>query len=198
MQALNICVDIDGTITEPYYWLQKANAYFNKKIEPKDVTQYYVDEVLGVPREDYLAFYHRFCEELHLHAEIREDAQNILSELEKLHQIFYVTAREEKLEQVTRRWLDIHNLPNGKLFLLGSHYKVNKAKEVNCDIFIEDRYENAIQLALAGFHVLLIDCEYNRQHVIPGITRVFSWQHIYKEIIDYLYQKSEKKLEQSA
>jgi hypothetical protein len=75
---------------------------------------------------------------------------------------------------------------------------VNKAREVNCDIFIEDRYENAVQLALTGFCVLLIDCEYNRQHTIPGITRVFSWQHIYKEIMNYSYQKSEKKLEKSA
>jgi uncharacterized HAD superfamily protein len=38
MKNLNICIDIDGTITEAYYWLDLCNQYFNKKIEKKEVT----------------------------------------------------------------------------------------------------------------------------------------------------------------
>lgn len=30
MNNLNICIDIDGTITEPYYWLEISNKYFKK------------------------------------------------------------------------------------------------------------------------------------------------------------------------
>ncbi len=32
MKNLNICIDIDGTITDPYYWLNITNKYFNKNI----------------------------------------------------------------------------------------------------------------------------------------------------------------------
>ena len=51
---LNICIDIDGTITEPYYWLELANEYFGKNIKPYEVTKYEIHEVLNMPREDYL------------------------------------------------------------------------------------------------------------------------------------------------
>lgn len=30
MNNLNICIDIDGTITEPYYWLDISNKSFHK------------------------------------------------------------------------------------------------------------------------------------------------------------------------
>ncbi|MFT9498194.1 hypothetical protein [Anaerosolibacter sp.] len=76
--------------------------------------------------------------------------------------------------------------------MLGSHYKVNQAKELGCDIFIEDRYENAIQLALAGFEVLLMDCNYNRLPLIPGITRVYDWKEVYKVIEEYIAGSNEK------
>ena len=68
------------------------------------------------------------------------------------------------------------------LHMLGSHYKVEKAKELDCDIFVEDRYENAVELALSGFQVLLMDCSYNRKPLIPGITRVTSWLDVHEEV----------------
>ncbi len=182
---LNICIDIDGTITEPYYWLPIANEYFDKNIKPHEVNQYEIYEVLNIPREDYLSFYKLYGEQLHSKAEVREDARQILSKLNQLHNVFYITAREAKLEKTTTEWFDRNNLPKGELYLLGSHYKVDKAKELNCNIFIEDRYENAIQVAGSGLHVLLIDCYYNRKPLIPGITRVFNWKDIYKFIKEF-------------
>ena len=59
------------------------------------------------------------------------------------------------------------------LSLLGSHDKVAKAYEFCCDIFIEDRYENAVQLSSHGFNVLLIDCYYNQG---PFISRDYASQ----------------------
>jgi len=182
---LNICIDIDGTITEPYYWLELANEYFGNSIKPSDVTKYEIHEVLNVPREDYLNFYELYAKQMHIESEVREGAKQILSKLNRLHNIFYVTARDVKLEKITTEWFTKHDLPWAQLYLLGTHYKVDKAKELNCNIFIEDRYENAIQLALAGFKVLLIDCNYNRRALIPGITRVFSWKDIYDVIQEF-------------
>lgn len=198
MNRLNICVDIDGTITEPYYWIAKANEYFKTNLEPKHVTKYDIHEVLGIKREAYLDFYSKYGEELHLSAKLRQNAKSVLEEIEKYNNIYYVTAREMNMQDVTNKWFEYNKLPKGKLFLLGSHYKVKKAKELNCHIFIEDRYENAIQLALAGFYVLLIDCEYNRQPLIYGITRVFGWKDIYKEIINYSQCKLNKKINEIA
>ncbi|MEW9121368.1 MAG: hypothetical protein AB2421_01560 [Thermotaleaceae bacterium] len=182
---MNICIDIDGTITDAYCWLEMTNQYFGRTIKPFEVTVYDVYEVFNIPKEDYLDFYERFGEEMHGKAEIRGTAKEILWKLDKQHNIYYVTAREEKMKRVTEAWFANNELPRGELYLLGSHYKVEKAKELDCDIFIEDRYENAIELSQAGFQVLLIDCYYNQGPLISGVTRVFTWKDIDETIEAY-------------
>lgn len=182
---LNLCIDIDGTLTDAYYWLDMANKYFGTDIKPFQVTKYDIHEVLGISKETYLKFYELHGEEIHEKAELRKDVQEILWSLDQQHEISYVTAREGRMKEVTEAWFHRHNLPKGQLHLLGNHYKVDKAKELSCHIFIEDRYENAVQLAVAGFEVLLIDCYYNQNPLIPGVTRVFNWRDINKKIEEY-------------
>lgn len=191
---LNLCIDIDGTITEPYYWLNHANRYFGTQVRPSQVTEYDIHKVLNIHNDDYLKFYEQYGEELHLESEPRQDAGMILRRLDQQHNIYYVTAREAKMTEVTERWIKIHDLPGGGLHILGSHYKVKKAEELECDIFIEDRYQNALELALAGFKVLLIDCNYNRSPLIPGITRVSNWIDIYEEIVFHEASEKSKKI----
>ena len=189
---LNLCIDIDGTITGAYYWLDIANRYFEKNIKPSEVKVYDIHEVLKVPRQVYLKFYEMYGEEIHTQADLRQNAKEVLWKLNQKHNLYYITAREKRLEEVTKGWFHRNALPQGELYLLGSHYKVNQAKKLSCDIFIEDRYENAIQLALAGFEVLLMDCNYNRLPLIPGITRVYNWKEVYKVIEEYIASLNEK------
>lgn len=194
---LNICVDIDGTITEPYYWLDMANSHFGTDIKPYQVTTYDIHEVLEVSREAYNEFYNLYAEKLHSGAEVRENAEIVLWKLNQQHNVFYVTAREQWIRNTTENWFRTNELPLAELHMLGSHYKVERAKQLECDIFIEDRYENAIQLALEGFKVLLVDCSYNRLPLIPGITRVKDWIDIYEEI-ETIYEKLNRAKEKIA
>lgn len=99
MSMLNLCIDIDGTVTKHYYWLQRANTHFNTKIETKDVTVYEIHEVLGIEEAAYDKFYNAYGELLHKEAEIRFGAKEIISLLYDFHQIHFVTAREEKMRQ---------------------------------------------------------------------------------------------------
>lgn len=182
MRKLNICVDIDGTMTEPYYWLDAANNWFNTSVSPEQVTEYDIHKVLNIKRSDYLAFYDSFGEMLHRQAEPREHAARVLNELAKHHNIYYVTAREERMKTVSEEWFEMHNMPSAPLYLLGSHHKAYQAKLLNCDVFIEDKFENAIELAMADIKVLLIDCTYNRFATILDTERVFSWLDIERKI----------------
>lgn len=182
---LNLCIDIDGTITDAYYWLDLANEYFGTSIRPFQVTDYDIHKVLKVSREEYNEFYNKYGKQMHANEKLRENAELILWRLNQEHNVYYVTARETRMREVTENWFKENNLPTGQLHMLGSHYKVDKARELECNIFIEDRYENALQLSLAGFEVLLIDCYYNRLPLIPGITRVSNWMDIYEEIEEY-------------
>lgn len=182
---LNVCVDIDGTITEPYYWLEMANKYFKTDVEPHQIAAYDIHEVLGIPKEDYNEFYEMFGHTMHSNALIREQSREVLEVLNYKHNVYYVTARNIEMETVTRNWILKNRLPEAQLYLLGSHHKVEKAKELSCDIFVEDRYENAMELALSGFEVILIDCGYNRKSLMPGITRVFNWREINNAIVGH-------------
>ncbi len=189
MKQLNLCIDIDGTITEAYDWIPRVNKYFNTKITPEDVTVYEIHRVIGVDRAAYELFYALYGEALHQECRIRKGVKKVLSNLYGQHQIHFVTAREERMKNVTYLWFAHHKIPMDSLTLLGSHNKVSTAKDLNCDIFIEDRYENAIQLAQSGFEVLLIDCNYNKGPLPSNVTRVTNWFEIENIIEVYAKQQ---------
>lgn len=178
MQSLNICIDIDGTITDPYYWLDMANGFFNKSITEEQVTEYYIHQVLGIDRHEYENFYEKNKFTIHSEEKIREDVSFVLETLSIIHKIYFVTARDTELEMLTHSYLKKNNIPYDGLFLLGSHYKVDKAIELKCSIFIEDNYDNAVQLSNEGFKVLLIDTNYNKKPLNKNIVRVYNWKEI--------------------
>ncbi len=182
MKKLNICVDIDGTMTEPFYWLKAANAWFKTNVQPEDVKEYDIHHVLGIKRRDYLDFYNTMGEALHLNALPRPNASSVLHRLAQHHNIYYVTAREARMENVSKQWFEENGMPEAPLFLLGSHHKSEMAKQLKCDLFIEDRYENALELVMSGTPVLLMDCTYNRFHTILNIERIFDWNEAERKI----------------
>jgi len=188
MKNLNICIDIDGTITDAYYWLNISNKYFNKNIKEEQVTKYYIHEVMGIKSEDYEKFYQENKIEIHSEQKLREDVQIVIKRLSMLHNIYFVTAREKELTMFTHLYLKRNEIPYDDLFVLGSHYKVDKARELECNVFIEDNYDNAIQLSTAGFKVLLVDTNYNQKPLNDNIVRVYNWKEIHSIINEMLLQ----------
>jgi len=180
MERLNLCIDIDGTVTEPYYWLERANHYFGKQLQPEDVTSYDIHGVLGVEEGDYSEFYNLYGKLLHKESEARFGASEAIKRLYHNHNIHFVTAREDLMEETSVEWLERHQMPMDSIWHLGSHYKVDKARELSSDLFIEDSYSNALQLAGAGFDVLLIDCTYNKGPLPYNALRVGNWMEILK------------------
>ncbi|MBV4418387.1 hypothetical protein KM800_03450 [Clostridium tyrobutyricum] len=188
MKEFNICIDIDGTITDPYYWLSPANRYFNRNVKPEQVTQYSIDQILGVSRKEYIEFYNKNKFIMHDREKIRGDARNIICKLFNISNIYFVTARDKDLEILTYNYLNRYKIPYDELLLLGSPYKVKVAEKLECDVFIEDSPENAIQLSQSGFKVILLDTNYNRQVSDDNVFRVFNWNGVYEIIEKMLLQ----------
>ncbi|AKA71501.1 nucleotidase [Clostridium scatologenes] len=181
MKNLNICIDIDGTITDPYFWLDIANKYFNKNITIDKVTEYKVDIVMGVTGDEYYDFYKKNKFKMHNdNVSLRAYAKEVIEELIKLNNIYFVTARDKDLKLLTYSYLNNNGIPYDDIFVLGTHYKVDMARKLKCDIFIEDCYENALQLSENGFKVLLIDTNYNRKPLNKNIVRVLNWNEIHE------------------
>ena len=105
--------------------------------------------------------------------------------LPKDNNLFFVTARNYSLTQITQDWLKKQQLSQIPLYSLGTDNKLHKANELKCDIFIEDHPNNALNLANGGIKVILIDCNYNKGVEHQNITRVSYWKEI-KDVIDKL------------
>lgn len=193
MRGLSICIDIDGTVTEPHYWLRRANEHFGKEARPEEVACYEAHQALGIPEDDYAAFYDAYGEQLHAEAEIREGVQQVLNELFRSHSLHFVTARDERMRDVSLEWLEKHGVPLDSISLLGHPNKVQKARDLQSDLFLEDSLDNAMQLASAGFRVLLVDCSYNQANLPPNVTRVKDWHEIGRIINQHAYQQSQTK-----
>jgi len=149
MQRLSVCIDIDGTLTDPYY---------------------------------YFGF------SLNNESGIRSGVQDTINELYQTHYIHFVTARNEVMECASVNWLHRNEIPYDSISLLGTPDKVQRAGELEADIFVEDCYDSALQLARAGFDVLLLDCGYNQGPLLPNVTRVYNW----RQIRDIIVRHAEK------
>ncbi|WP_026881194.1 5' nucleotidase, NT5C type [Clostridium akagii] len=187
MKNLNICIDIDGTITDSYFWLDKAAEYFNIKVKHEDFKEYEFCKALGISEKDYNGFYEKYKFEYHRQDILRVGAKDVINDLYMNDNIYFVTARDKSLENITSSYLKNNEIHFHGLYVLGTHYKIDKAEELKCDIFIEDNLNNALQLSNVGFKVLLLDATYNRHVNDPGITRVYSWIDIYDEIVNYKF-----------
>ena len=71
-----------------------------------------------------------------------------------------------------------NELSSIEIYMLGIDYKIDKAKELKCDIFIEDNPLNALQLAQGGVRVFLLEANYNKDIKHDNINKVKDWEHI--------------------
>ena len=185
MNKLNICIDIDGTITSPYHFIPYLNELYNKEITEDGCYTYDWQELYGVEMDTILNDFHTTYMHSYAEAEVVEGAKDIIGELVTKHNLYFVTARDEKLTEVTTNWLSNKGFSEIDVYLLGSDDKIGKARELECHIFIEDSPSNAIQLASEGMNVLLIDTNYNKEIEHENITRVSSWNDIKESIEKY-------------
>jgi len=187
MKNLNICIDIDGTITDPYFWLDKAADYFKIKVKHEEFKEYEFSKALGISEKDYNSFYEKYKYKYHMEDVLRIGTRDVINDLYMNDKVYFVTARDKSLQDITYKYLKNKEIHFHGLYLLGTHYKLDKAEELKCDVFIEDNLNNALQLSKAGFKVLLIDTTYNRVSTDLGIKRVYNWIDIYDEIANYKF-----------
>jgi hypothetical protein len=89
----------------------------------------------------------------------------------------YITSRPVDSE-VTMKWLDQHGFPTKPVHTVGTgQSKVDVAKESGIDIFVDDSYDNFVQLNNAGIFTYLYDAPHNHKYEV-GHHRIKSLSDI--------------------
>lgn len=151
---------------------------YNRNIKEEDCTMVNWFRLYDEDNEKLIERFHYKYMNSYEEAEIIDGAKQIIEDLNEKNNIYFVTARGNELQDVTIKWLEKNELSSIEIYMLGSDYKIDKAKELKCDIFIEDNPLNALQLAQGGVRVFLLETNYNKDTKHDNITKVKDWEHI--------------------
>mgnify|MGYP006056379119 CR=1 FL=1 len=85
----------------------------------------------------------------------------------------YVTSRPVKTE-ISEQWLDNNGFPQRPVYTVQvGQSKVDVIKQSEIEIFVDDRFENFVELNKAGICCYLFDASHNRRYDV-GYKRIKS------------------------
>lgn len=171
-------IDIDGTVTTPDTLIPHINTRYNTNIVLDDIIEY--DFLSAFPHPvDRKEFMHWFKEnEAYMYSvsAIANDARSILLSWHNLYELYYISARDTSVFQITKDWFEQNKVPYDYIELLGSHDKLSAAKNHQVEVFFEDKHDNAVMLAEElKIPVILFDTPYNRKTIPTNVVRVNNW-----------------------
>lgn len=98
----------------------------------------------------------------------------------------YVTSRPVDTH-VTEKWLDMHGFPHRPVYTVDvNHTKVDILKSAGVTVFVDDRFENFVEINNAGICCFLMDAPHNQRYDV-GHKRIrklgdlLSGDHLYHE-----------------
>lgn len=190
-----IGIDIDDTISNTYeYLFPYAQKYTTEELnkEIKNVnrnasTHMYTTTFHNWSKEEEKAFFNKYYQIVLGQVKPKLYANNIINKLkEDGHKIYIITARFKienfDVEALTSKWLKENNIQYDEL-IINAQDKVKVAKEKKLDIFIDDAIKNCADMAETGIKTYMMDSIINLNYQNNKITRVYSWPHMYQEIL---------------
>lgn len=174
-------------MTPSDYFLPYFNSYFNRNVQFKDLTRYDLTEIYDVDPDKIREFYLKNGDDMHKKAPMRPYVKESVEILKRKYGVFVVTARRESGKYITDSWLKANGIHGVPVYSLGTADKTDMAKELKCDLFVEDHPDESVNLAKNGITVLLMDAPYNRLSRHKNIIRVYDWHDIMKRIEEVLY-----------
>lgn len=187
MGKLRFGVDIDGTVTDPGTFVPYINEHFNKTYTIDDITEYDLSKVLGITEKDFWEWMKSHEPTIYKQSALATDAKNILEEWQQFHELYYISARGKHFHDLTVDWFHRLQVPYDHIELLGKHDKLNAVKKHGVHLFLEDKHDNACDIAEeCKIPVILMDTPYNQSPIPKDVYRVKSWNEA-KAIVKKLF-----------
>ena len=193
---MKIGIDIDDVITETMKgYLKEINKNREKEIDFEEVNgSLFWKEVFGFSKEQTKKFLDGFFEMKAYELELIEGVKEILSKLNKDHEIYFITSRPPMFQKQTKEYLKKH-MPEIEPKVFHSEVnalveagkdKIDLCEELGIDLIIEDQKRFARNCAERGLKVILFRRPWNdnmEEH--ENIIRVKTWNEILEKINEY-------------
>ncbi|WP_323704742.1 hypothetical protein [Mammaliicoccus sp. Dog046] len=178
-QKPRLGIDIDGTVTCPKTFVPYLQRDFNQQLKYEDIVEYNLANVLDCNEEDVFNWFKTNESYIYQHSPVAKGAKEILNQLQQDYELYYISARHNYLEDITKEWFSKHDIPFDQITLTGSHDKLEVTKHQNIDIFFEDKLDNAEDInQQLNIPVFLFDTPYNQKTLNDGIHRINNWYDV--------------------
>lgn len=158
----------------------------------EDVKHYRIERLWGCEPEEVTNVIVDFYDSpAHLETLPLKGALEAIELLSREHELVIVTARPEIVREQTEKWIAKH-FPEAfqRIFYVNKDFsdltkKANKSdicKELGVELFIDDSFHNARDIANSGIKVLLFDAPWNRGVEHQNVERVFTWEEIIERL----------------
>lgn len=169
-------IDIDGTVTRPETILPYMNKDFGLSLSLEDIVDYDLSLLVDIPASEFAQWWLNIEAKVYEESPLAEHVKDVLLEWEKLHELYFISARSTHLLAITENWFKKEGLPFHHIELTDSHNKVELIKNYQLDLFIEDKHDNAVIVHQeCKIPVLLFDTPYNQQPLPQGVIRIYHW-----------------------
>lgn len=182
MRAKRIGVDIDGVM---YQWSKTAR-YMLREILPN--SPYTKDGPLGTESTSWDYIMDNVSKEhwrwlwsegvrlgLFRHGHLYPGTIKAIRQLADIGDVILITSRPDEAVVDTAAWVDYNRLPVKGLHVLGRN-QLKSDVQPQCDIYIDDKSENCIDLvANTKAVVCMPDREWNQDTTPVGAIRTYGW-----------------------
>lgn len=187
-----IGIDIDNVIADSESkFRNKLNNSYGLALKRKDIKTFNFYECTPITKEQEKKALDEFeAEGEYKKLRLIQFSKKCINILFKKNTIILITSRPERVKKDTEMWLQKRKIPYNKIV-----FSKNKSLYYkNFDIVIEDKWENAFEIAKKGTEVILLDYPWNRKSIeLENIFRVKNW----KEILELIENKEIKKIKKN-
>ena len=176
MSKLRFGIDIDGTVTCPTSLLPHINKQYNLNLVLDDIKEYDLTKAVNIDPKQFFDWYKTAESHIYDMSPPQVYAKNILDQWKAKFELYYISARGNNVYDTTREWFKREAIPYDHIELIGSHHKIEAAREHGVHAFFEDKHDNAVDISEElDIPVILFDTPYNRKPIPDGVIRVSNW-----------------------
>lgn len=174
---IRLGIDIDGTVTCPSSLIPFLNKAFNLNLTLADVKQYDLTPLVNISEQAFQEWFEQNEYTMYKESPLAEGAKEVLINWAKDNELYFISARGNHLYDVTENWFTSKEIPFNHIELIGTHHKIEAIQQHKVNIFLEDKHDNAVEIAeKCNIPVLLFDTPYNQDPVPKQVIRVKNWK----------------------